>query len=218
MHKDILHKRTWRILQASAVIVLLGIFCVAYRWNRVRYEREAQREFAGCLKEYTNTLTAQTGHQNWNMIVGLFELGAQKYRNTSLAPFFIAYQAQALIKNNQLSEAAVTMDRAVSLLDLSHDFYYVYALKAALMHLDLEQESSLPTEKIERMISTLAENKNNKQRDQALYYLGRYCLAKGDNIRAREALQQLSAMTSDNPHEKSPWAEQAQYLLKQVIT
>src|SRR5205807_5130021 len=125
IYRNMLDKRTWRIVQALAVAGLLAVFCMAYRWHRVRSEREAQREFAGCLREYTNTLAAQTGHQNWNMIVGLFELGAQKYNNTSLAPFFMAYQAQALIKTNKLSEAATIMDGAVSLLSADHDFYFI---------------------------------------------------------------------------------------------
>jgi hypothetical protein len=187
-----------------------------YRWHRVGRERDAQREFASCLKEYTNTLTRQKGHQNWNMIVGLFELGAQKYSNTSLAPFFTVYQADALIKSDKLSEAATAMDRAVSLMSTDNPFYFVYALKAALINLDVAQESSLPVDKIEKDIIALAENKNNKQRDEALYYLSSYYISKGDNARAKEVLQELSAMTSDDPHQKSPWVELAQPLIKQV--
>lgn len=215
LHKMI-NRRMYYALQIAGVGVLLSGCFLVYRWHSGHREEAAQRRFSDCVKEYTNTATVQSGHQNWNMIVGLFELGAQEYAGTSLEPFYRAYQAQALLKDNKLSEAVVAMDQAVAKMSPENELYSMYALKNVLMHIDADISND-SREKNEAQLVALAEDKNNKQRDEALFYLGRYYLSQGNSKRSQEVLQELMSISATDKHAASPWAKEAEQLLKQVV-
>lgn len=206
------------VLQGAFLAIVLGICAFGYRWYSTHRAQLAQKQFSDGVKEYTNAITGQPGHQNWSMLAALFELGAQEYGNTSLAPFFLGYQAEALVKNDQLADAAAVMTRATAAVPKNTDFYYSYALKQALMSIDVAEAAGISPEDAERNLLDLAYNKENTQRDAALFYLGRYYLAKNNPAQAREVFTELThAFPAGNSSSTSPWTKEAESLLKRIV-
>jgi predicted Zn-dependent protease len=207
------NKHAARIIMGAGLALLLVSAFVGYRWYTMSRAQAAQKHFADCVQEYTKA--AQTGSQSWAMIAKIFELGAQDYASTSMAPYFLAYQADALIKDNKLAEAAGVMQNAVSKMSKSNELYGLYALKSALLSMDATGEG---VEAV-RTLEALARDAKNKQRDAALYYLGRYYMDKGDTARAQETLQELFNMSEHGAAtmSTSPWAREAEKLIERVI-
>lgn len=206
------------VLQGAFLAVIVGICAFGYRWYSTHRAQLAQKQFSDGVKEYTNAVTGQPGHQNWSMLGALFELGAQEYGKTSLAPFYLGYQADALVKNDQLADATTVMTRAATALPTNSDFYYSYALKQALMSIDVAEAAGVSPEDAERNLLDLAYNKNNPQRDAALFYLGRYYLAKNNPAQAREVLTELThAFPERETSGASPWVKEAESLLKRIV-
>lgn len=231
VHKGFVSRRMLYVLQAITIMILLGGCFGGYRWYCSFREQAAQKRFSDGVKEYNNTLSGQLGHQNWAMIAEVFGLGAREYSGTSLAPFYLAYQAQALLKDNKLTEAASVMDHAVGLMSPENELYFEYALKNVLMQMDVVETAGGTTDDTEKKLVDLADNAKNKQRDAALFYLGRYYLSKNNDARAKEVLQKLVTEFGTVPSDKevgvalfgkeadtaSPWAQEADKLLKQVV-
>lgn len=218
VHKGFVSKPMLYVLQIAGVGVLLSGCFVGYRAYSLHRAQAAQRRFSDEMVHYINAAQEKPGSHNWNMVAGIFEEGANEYANTSLAPFFVAYQAQALLKDNKLAEASKAMDRAVSLMSQANPFYYTYALKSVLMGLDVAEAENRSTDELEKKLVELANNKENQQRDEALYYLGRYYLYKNNLSQARTVLEELISLenTSKDPRAVSPWANQAELLIKQI--
>lgn len=211
------NKHAARIAMGVGLAFLLISAFMGYRWYATSRAQAAQKHFADCVQEYNKA--AQTGSQSWAMIAKIFELGVQDYGSTAMAPYFLAYQADALVHDNRLAEAASIMRRAVSGLSKSSDVYGLYALKSALMDIDVAEQEGVASEKAVQALEALARNTKNKQRDAALYYLGRYYMDMGDTVRAQETLQALLNLSEqgDATTSTSPWAREAEKLIERVI-
>jgi len=213
------NKHAVRILMGVGLAALLISACMGYRWYTVSRAQAAQKHFADCVQEYNKA--AQTGSQSWAMIAKIFELGAQDYASTSMAPYFLAYQADALVHDNKLAEAAVVMQNAVNKMSKSNELYGLYALKSALLDMDVAEQEGASQEAGVKAVEALAKDTKNKQRDAALYYLGRYYMDKGDMARAQEILQELLNMSEQGGAgavmSTSPWAREAEKLIERVI-
>lgn len=217
VHKDFVSKPMMYVLHLAGVGVLLSSCFLGYRAYSLHRSQAAQRRFSTDMKQYISAVQEQPGHQNWQMIAGIFEEGAHEYENTSLAPFFLAYQAQALLKDNKLAEASKAMDRAVSLMSQDNPFYYTYSLTSILMGLDAAEAQNRPTDDLEKKLIDVAHTKNNKQRDEALFYLGRYYWYKNNMPQARATLEELISLQSTDKNAVSPWVNQAEMLIKQIV-
>jgi predicted Zn-dependent protease len=200
----------------AGVGILVSSSVLGYHWYSVHRAQTAQKAFSEDLAEYHNTITGQLGHQNWNMLASIFELGANAYSRTSLAPFYLSYEAETLLKDNRRTEATATMGRSVALTTQNNPLRSLYALKNTLMKLDEADTAQLSTTEAENELVALAYDTHNLQRDAALYYLGRYYWYKNNHQKAREALQELMTIQSATKNGTSPWVHEAETLLKQI--
>lgn len=194
---------------AIAALALGGAY-YGYRWYNAGQEEVAQRMFAQNVQEYDRAV--QEGKkEDWASIEAIFKLGYSQYSGSSLAPYFLVYQAQALIKQDKMQEAKEVLDKAVSSMSSSSPLQPLYAMKLALMTMDTDAKAGID------QLQTLANDSSNKFSDAAAYYLGEYYWTHNEGGKAKEVWQKMIETTkTDKKLGQSPWAAMAQTTLEQV--
>lgn len=199
--------------ESLIALALLGV-CLAggygYWVYRVQQEEAAQMALSTCLDELKNAFHDET---QWPTVNLASVTGYRQHSNSSLAPYFLAIEAQSLIAEGKLSEAISTMDRILSMLSKNSPFYYLYALEAAALKLDGNDETIKNVGL--RDLEALAMNTKNKNRDQALFYLATYYENQGNSERQKEILHNLVVSFPEGGVAASPWAALAQEKLQE---
>lgn len=111
------------------------------------------------------------------------ELGYSKYKWSSIAPFFLVYQAQAMTHMGEKEEAYALMKKAVGLFSSSSPYHMMYSIQVALRAIDLGK-----TEEGLAQLTTLAASKHGMA-DMANYYLAHYFLEHDNKAKGKELLQ-----------------------------
>ncbi len=220
------------LVRVAGLGVLVGASFLGYRWYSVGRAQAAQKRLSEVIEKYTQEMgkvqasnkkdsqvgevAVQTVGQDWPAIASLFGMAAKEYADTSLAPFFLAYQSEALLKEGNLVDAYQILSQALAAMPRSSDLYAVYELKKVLMSLDLAILNNSSTDLAEHELLELAKDTTNKQRDMALFYAGRFYWSKGDVVRAKELLQELITLSYVDKSAASPWASKAEALVKQM--
>jgi len=197
-------------LAAIATLVLGGFFW-GYRFYAGQQEQNAQKTLASCIKLYEEAAGANGTAGSWSIVEASCKRGHEEYAKSALAPYFLSYQAEALIKQNKIDEAAAVMTQMVNSMSQSSPLYYLYATKLALVQMDAA-DSAMHAAGSKRL-EELALDTKNKQRDEALYYVGLHYWHHNDTVKAKEAWQQLADLPkmSDVPaqgqEQVSPWMQ-----------
>lgn len=201
------------ILMGVAVAIVLGVALFGYGMYNRRYEQASFQLFAQNLEEYER-MDQSAKKDDWASIALLFKMGYTQYKSSVLAPLFLAYQAQALLKQNNSQEAIVVMDQAVSGMKKSSPVYGLYKAKLALMKVD-SADANIHNEGI-ALLAELAQDSYNKSSDIAAYYLGLHYWDTKDVAKAKETWEKLVNSMKDSTKGVSPWAQQAQAKLAQI--
>ncbi len=202
-----------RVLSYGGILaILLALFYWVYSTYSTGREQNAQRALASCIELYEQAAESQA---QWPSVVAACEVGYQEYRRSSLAPYFLSYQAEALIKQSKTDDAIKVMTLMVGSMFKTYPLYYIYSTKLALLQMD-STESAVHAAGLKRLEELAADNKN-EQRDEALYYVGLYNWQHNDMAKAKEAWKQLANLPSKNQDQASPWmqlvAERLQFLV-----
>ena len=167
----VLDKRALRvalIVLSGAVILAAGVG--AYSWYTTRREERAQVLFAQCLASFAS--------EDWKRIAQAFHAGYEKASSSVLAPYFLAYAADAEYAAGDEAAAQKSMDTAVSLLSQSSPIYYLIVSKRALLKAD--SSDATVREAALRELQELAQSARNPYKDIALYYRGLSAYQSGD--------------------------------------
>jgi len=192
-------------------IILFGIAAAYGYWMYRNYQEEAaQRAFATCIEELNN---AQHDQSLWPTVALAAMTGYRQHSNSSLAPYFLALEVQALLGQGKLDDAILSMDRVLGMISKNSPLYFSYAIQHARMKLDSDNETVKNAGL--RDLEALAQNTKNKNRDQALYYLADHLALHGSFDRAKELLNQLIVAFPEGGLAASPWAALAQEKLKE---
>lgn len=201
------------ILIGAVVAIALGAALFGYGVYNRRYEEASFQLFAQNLEEYER-MDQSAKKEDWASIALLFKMGHTQYKSSVLAPLFLAYQAQALLKQNNTQEAITVMDQAVYGMKKSSPVYGLYKAKLALMKVD-STDSNIHDAGIV-LLTELAQDSSNKSSDIAAYYLGLHYWDAKDVAKAKETWEKLVGSMKDNVKGVSPWAQQAQAKLAQI--
>lgn len=204
-------------------IAVAGGSYVLYRWYRGSREANAHKSLNDCLVIYKDALDQQTqarSDQQKNQNKNLWEeaeiamrLGYEQNKDSRLAPFFLALQADALLALGHKAQALEVLSRALAELSSSSPYYGLYRTKRALMYMDDEATREQGLAELEQ----LKHDKKNKFKDMTLFYLGSYFWSINDNAQARGAWQQLiDEFGSLKDAAASPWVEQARTMLASI--
>ena len=109
-------------------------------------------------------------------------------------------------------DAIGLMESALKKLSSSNSLYNFYQSKLALIKIDSTQDDIRSAGL--KSLGTLADDKSNKARDMALFYLGSYFWDKDEMSKAREAWQTLVDLPKGRV--RSPYVQLIQDKLEQI--
>lgn len=213
-------KETWyaRYLKYTREITIALLFAailvggfVGYRWYRSTQEDAAQLLFAEGMELYQQ---ANAGSVQWPQVELFFNLGYERHKNSKLAPYFLAFKADALSQQKKNNEAISALSQAIDQMNAKVPFKTMYQTKLALLQMD--NTDATMQEKGLQSLKALAEDTANKESDVAQYYLGLYYWTQNDMTQARTIWQQLISSQMSEQHAMSPWAAMAEEKLSHL--
>lgn len=195
-----------KILQYSLIFLLLvssgiGVY-FGYRWYASYREQAAQLAFGITLDQYNDLLEKEDA--DFVAIAQEFAQGYKNHKNSSLAPYFLSAQADALIKAGDKKGALAVMDTLVDTNQAHAPMMALFKTKRALLALDSGDETR--TQKSLDELETVAQDTTNIYRDYALYHLGMYHWVHNNIEAAKKAWQELVAIEQGDAFSVSPWA------------
>ena len=189
----------------ASLVGLLALFLLGsgatytgYLWYMSYKNQEAQRMLASCLDDYRNVIVG--GGTSWASVQMNAKVGYEKHKGTALVPYFLALQAEAMIYQDNIIELSPILETLNKELVKGSDLYYVYKLKCALMMIDSKDEN-LINQGI-ALLEALAIDKDNINRDSALYYKGQYYWARNALSDAKVTWEELVNDFSDSAFAK----------------
>jgi len=194
---------------AGVLVIILGIF---FGWRMyVSYREEsAHAAFAQQLDLYNQ---AKAGKNTWANVEMAFKVAHSQHSGSYLAPYFLAFQADALVQQQKTTEALMVMNTMLDALPHSSPFYGLYAGKRALIKLD-SNEQTVQQEGLQEL-TALAQDVHNVHNDMAQFYLASYNWSKNNVDQARQLWQSL-ADANKQAAIASPWATMAADKLEQI--
>lgn len=203
----------------AAVIAALGIGLAGatyagYYWFSMRVQKQAQQALADSLDAYNQAessgMRAASGDdakkmELWQDAELALGLGYEQNKHSTLAPYFLALQSDALSQQGKRDEALALLEKAVGMMKAKSSLRDLYEMKLALMYIDADDTRDNGLKKLR----SLADDTKNIFRDAALYYLGRYYMAQGESDQAKEFFMTLIDAFPEQEQGASVWAQQA---------
>ncbi len=218
MRQDIwTQKRIHALAGILALAGLVGAAWAGYTWYKRSKEQGAYRDLAQSIDGYLKMRYGASEMGKWADVEKGFEAGAGRNASSKLLPFFLAYQADALIEQGKLKEAIGLMDRSVSLLSPANPLYFLYAIKRALLKIDFSDAQTQQQGRKE--LDALMQDTTNPMQDMARYYSGVDALSQGDTAKAQNLFGQIRAHVpsqSGTEEADSLWYQMAQEKLREL--
>ncbi len=198
-----IHPRVKMALIGGAVC-LIGIAAWFLYYSYTMYQgRKAQIILGECLEEYQKALESK--QDMWSEIMLMNELGLNQASGSSLQPYFLVMQAQALAHQKKFDEAVAMIEQADAALSDHVPYKAYYALTKSLIQLD----ASNMKEQGFANLQQLAHDDTYMFQDAALYYLGSYYWVDNNLEKAKDAWQ-LLLNGAETSFKDSPWVAMAE--------
>jgi tetratricopeptide (TPR) repeat protein len=185
---------------AALILAFIGLGAISYAgysWYNASRERMAEKDFSSYVQQYYRALSAPQSAA-WDQLASLFDVGYVQHRSSELGPYFLAFQAEALLQQNKYQEALDVLKNLLSALPESSPFYALFRVKYNLILLDQPEHSG--HQAALEALREIGSDKTNSAFEGALFYLGRYYFAHHDLEKARAFWQELRATAVDeNP-------------------
>lgn len=213
--KNFLSDKYNRLFSLVFALILFGFLVfTGYKCYYRSIQRSAQKDFSQAMQTYNEAVNGQTKKENiWDEVEFAFKTGYEHNKSSSFAPFFLAYQSEALLKLNNKEESYKVLTQAVEAMQSKSPFSYFYQVKQALMEIDLNQE-----DKGVKHLETLADDTNNIFADLANFYLAEYYWSKDDISNSKKYFSLASKLAAENKDSKTnaPWVQYSQERLEQL--
>jgi len=208
-----IYKNFKLFLAGAAVVLIVGGGLWGYRyWMRYK-EEAAQKAFSEGLYAYEEALHSKD--PLWTNAEFIFNEGYKRYPTSRLAPYFLVFSSDVLLKQGKRQEAIDTLDKAIGLLPVDSPLIYLYKTKRVLIQLDDENQDVKKAAL--QVLVDLGYDEKNENRDMALYYIGLYHWSGNEMKEAQKVWEQL---VESYKHEKlgaSPWVSLAKIKLEQIV-
>lgn len=178
---SLVHER--RLWIAITALSLAALFVLAGWWGYNQYaqarDRRAQLAFVEQLERFeAMRINPDADAVSWEALERGFARGYVDHSTSSLAPFFLAFQAEVLIRKGLRDEALIIMDQAVAAMPKNTDITNLYAVKRAVMRLDSDRPEMSAQGK--RDLLDLAQDVRNSSQGLAWYHLLEYAIVQRD--------------------------------------
>ncbi len=180
-----------------------------YRIYAVYKEQSAQNVLAQYIQEFNQIEDGQSA--DWQRIAKLFQRGSEQQSRSSLAPYFLLFQAEALLRENKKQEALAAIDELIKQ-SANSPLLPLFKTKRSLLKLD-EPDEAVQRSGLEEL-KKLAEDKKNQFRDTAQFYVGHYYWVNNSIEQAQAIWQTLVDEQYKEKLATSPWVG----LVKEKLT
>lgn len=194
------HKNVVYISMGALLAVALA---GGYAWKQRQEKYNAA--YVALTQAYDELLQAYENSDLWEDVELAGKAGAESFGSTSLAPYFEAVEAEALVQRGQLDEAIAKIDSTIRRLSSSNSLYFPFKIKFAQMKMSHENPA-IVQEGLE-ILQRLAEDSKNPQQDEALFYVGYYYWLNNDRASALKYWQMLRNLFGDSQTATSPWVQ-----------
>ncbi len=213
--------RTQQII-GLAIIVFIGMSIggyFVYHQYVANRERQAHVRFSDSLEILLQSEAAGKNPERKKYQQGLqeeaelaFQAGYDQHSSSYLAPYFIAMQASALIKQGKQDEARELYQKALASMPSRSPLRNLFATEIALLQIDNEasHETGL------KALQSLAADSANKYQDFAQYYLGQFYWSQGKMQEAKTIWLKLIEEQKQYGEAASPWAQLATTQVSQI--
>jgi predicted negative regulator of RcsB-dependent stress response len=186
------------------VVAILGF--LSYRWYVSYREQAAQQALAESI-ELVHKASAANTPDEWASVATRLQLAYDQHSHSYMAPYFLAFRAQALSEMGKKAEAQELMETVVKTIPASSELAPLFKTRQALMLLDAHDEQE--QRRGLQLLQALAQDIHNRAQDMAQFYLGSYFAAHGKTEEAFQAWHTLINNQQDGKY-TSPWVAQAQ--------
>lgn len=196
------------ILIGALSLGVLGWF--GYSWYVKKYEESASKDLSESIDAFYKVFMEKNNVQ-WDNIEQAFAVSAKRHEKSVLYPYFLAYQAEALIREKKLSQAVNVMDTMLASLDKKQILYPLYAIKRARIKMDMQDPEVQKSGQQE--LDQLAQDSQNPFQDMAIYYQGLDLWYKNNKEQAQKVWNELISKGKRD----SQWYHMAQNKLAQEL-
>jgi tetratricopeptide (TPR) repeat protein len=203
------------IVAGLGVIVLGGAF-FGYGYYKNKMRTNAYKDFISALAYYDGVVKDKKMDSNyssikqfesetdkWQQTEQAFKQGYQNYKNTELAPAFLAFQAEALLNLGKVDDAIKVLKDVIDQVK-SDEIRDSYKLKVALINMDKKDEKA-QTEGFNELIK-IADNDSSIASEAALYQAGSFFWNQKKYNEAKNYWQRLLVKTMSKSGQASVYA------------
>jgi predicted negative regulator of RcsB-dependent stress response len=195
----------WRHLGIAMVLVGIGgLGWYFYQDYRLDKAQQAQIAFSDLFEERSKALA---GSVAWDHMSLSADLAYHAHESTWAGPYLLLIEVDALIRENNIKEAMLVLDKAAQKLTPSNPFWHSIMLKRALLRLSSQDETVRNEAEALELLTALAYDLKNPNRDAALYYLGYAYQVAGNKEKSEEAWRLLKEEFSADDETLSPWVQ-----------
>jgi hypothetical protein len=193
----------------GALVIVGGV--LGYRYYANQKETGAQIAFAESIQIYHEAMQGRS--DVWPHVEMKCATDYERYKSSSIAPYFLVIKADALAQQGKIADACVILDGVIAALPKDSPILFLYKTKLALMKIDMP-EAEKQTEGLEEL-RKLGADKTNINNDVAQYYLGLYYWSRNELVTALNIWKDLVASQAAEKLAYNPWAGLAQEKLAQ---
>lgn len=206
-----------RYLTAAFIgAVLIGIGVGAYYLYilyRNHQYKKVEQILAYNIDSY-NSFVATPSTESADHIIKSLEQAYGETKGSQYAPYFLIYQSNVYLEQQNLPKAIEYIKQAISeLKDAS--LKNLFSVKYALMLSDTQNVEDI--EQATTLLATLAQDATNIYNDMARYYLGKIYFLQGKTAQAQEEWQKLVDAHKMEKVSPSLWAVKAQEYLATIV-
>lgn len=216
--ESFLRDNKWSLVGGGLILLAAGGF-YGYRTYMIQRNSEAFGALGRYVERYLKTDANKK--EAVRLDDGALALEAKAFSGSAAAPYFSTYEAQDLLNQGKISDAANVLKKAVSSMPSSSPLTALYKVKLALVQLDVDDQAV--RDEGMGLLKKIANDETSPAWDVAVYYLGRYAWVQGDVEGAKKiwspALEKVTQARTEgvmNRYSESPWLSRADTLLKTI--
>ena len=201
----------WLIASGVIAVALMG----GWYYVNVYQVQEDARAHATLSEVLTEVTRATSKPEVWQDVEIAARTGYRQHKGSSLAPYFVAIEADALLQQGNTQEGISKLSEAINSLSKDAPLAHLYQLKLARLHLANTDTQSQGLATLQK----LAQTEDSLVHDEALYQLGVYYAQQQESEQARATLQKLVDTYKDADEQlgQSVWVSLAQDQLERLV-
>jgi tetratricopeptide (TPR) repeat protein len=204
------------VIVAGLGVVVLGTAFLGYGYYKNKMRASAYKDFMSAIAYYdgvvknkkmssnsTSIKQFESESDKWQQTEQIFKQGYENYKNTELAPAFLAFRAEALLNLGKVDDAIKVLKDVINQVK-SEEIKDTYKLKVALINMDKKDEKA-QVEGFNELIK-LADNDSSFASEAALYQAGSYFWNQKKYNEAKNYWQRLLVKTMSKSGQSSVYA------------